>query len=168
MTKPSTPTKKRSKANSPERKKGQATGDATVRVSEKPASSQPGPSAKDVRSKKRSTDTRGSKERGPKRERPTPKPADQQVPTAAETAAKQKIRRDDSVAAPVEVQKVKGQEVEVVAEPHRVDPDELNPIRRDTLLKDKLRSEGKADQADAPVRSQQGGEWESEDVKLGG
>ena len=152
----------------------QAKGDSTARVSVKPQPSQHdlGPSPKDVRSKKASTSTKGSKESGrksrPKRgteDWPHGKPAEEQIPTAAETAAKQPIRQDDRPA-PAETQKVKGQKVDVVAVPGRVDPIELKPSKRDTLTKDALRTEGNSEAADAPVTERKGGDWVEQDVKL--
>lgn len=152
----------------------QKTGDSTARVSVKPQPSQKdlGPSPKDLRSRKRSSDTRGSKESGTKsrprrgsEEWPHGKPAQEQVPTAAETAAKQPIRQDDRPA-PAETLKVKGEKVDVIAVPGRVDPIELKPSKRDTLIKDTLRTNGDNQHADAPVRTVEGGQWVEQDVKV--
>jgi hypothetical protein len=156
-------------------KKQQTAGTSTARVSVKPQPSQKGPDSKAVRSKRRSTDTRRtattSQDRPPKgkeaRERPRNRPAPEQTPTAAEIAGRQPLRvKNPEVAAPVEKQKVKGSSVEVVALPGKVDPTELKPGKRDTLIKDQLRAEGKAHLADAPRRRDAGGEWEQESVKL--
>ncbi len=176
---PSVPTRKPNPANSDNPKSksaatSQSKGASTARVSEKPQPSQPGPDAKDVRSKKKSTDTRGSKQPTPRKrakpgtdEWPHGKPAEDQVPTAAETAAKQPIRANSDLPAPVETLKVKGEKVEVEASPTSVDPVEQKPSRRDTLIKDALRTEGKPELADAPTREPQGGDWHLEDPKLG-
>ena len=142
----------------------QKVGDSTARVSLKPSDAQPGPS---LESSGATTDTRGSQEGGkgkralPDRDEVRNRPAAEQTPTAADTAAKQPIRQTD-LPLGHEVHKVDGEKVEVFAEPGRVDPDELPPHKRDTLLKDTLRHEGEEGRriADAPERSREGGDWE--------
>lgn len=142
----------------------QKVGDATARVSLKPSDAQPGPSAE---SEGRTTDTRGSSEGGksgkslPDREEVRPRGAEEQTPTASDTASKQPIRQTD-LPLGHEIHEVDGEKVEVYAAPERFDPVELPPHKRDTLLKDTLRHEGEEGRriADAPVRRPEGGDWE--------
>ena len=141
----------------------QEVGDATARVSLKPQESQPGP---DHESDGKTTDTRGSTE-GKKsgKDLPDPeevrnRPGTEQTPTAAETAEKQPIR-DTDLPLGTEVHEVDGEKVEVFADPGKVDPVELPPHKRDTLVKDTLRHEGEEGRrkADAPERTADGGDW---------
>ena len=144
----------------------QKVGDSTSRVSLKPSGAQEGVKPD---SSGQSTDTRGSTE-GPKSGKSLPdrrevrnRPGTEQVPTASDTARKQPIRQTH-LPLGHEKHKVDGETVEVFAEPGRVDPDELPPHKRDTLLKDTLRHEGEEGRrvADAPVRRPRGGEWQEE------
>lgn len=138
----------------------QKVGDSTVRASLKPSGAQPGPS---LGSDGKTTDTRGSSE-GPRRAKPDETPrhrgAEEQVPTPSDTAGKQPIRQTD-LPLGHEIHEIDGEKVEVVAFPERVDPVELPPHKRDTLLKDTLRHEGEEGRklADAPVRHPKGGDW---------
>lgn len=141
----------------------QKVGDASVRVSLKPSDAQPGPNAQ---SEGKTTDTRGSTE-GTRTAKDTPlpanKPGTEQTPTAAETAAKQPIRQTD-LPTVSEIHEVSGEKVEVYADPGLVDPVELPPHKRDTLVKDQLRHEGEEGRrlADAPVKNPEGGDWQPE------
>lgn len=136
-------------------------GDSTPRVSAHPSLNEPGPTAESVG---KTTDTRApeSKKPGTKKEQqqvPQPVSVDELVgePTAAEIAANQPIRQGD-LPVPTEIVQVEGNPVEVGAIPSRVDPVEIKPSKRDTLIKDRARAEGIAHAADAPVQRGIGGD----------
>lgn len=125
--------------------------DSTSRASEKPDRSQQGPTEEDLGSKKKTTDTRGTRERS--------RTATHKPDSPADVADKQPVRKDPpkrskrvEIPAPVERQKVSGQTVEVVALPSKVDPTELRPSKRDTITKDALRHHGRNEEADAPTK----------------
>lgn len=136
-------------------------GDSTVRASVHPSPNEPGPTAE---SKGKTTDTRApaSKKPGSKKDQvqtpaPVTTPELVQEPTAAEIAAAQPLRQSD-LPTPTEMHKIEGEPVEVVAVPSRVDPVELKPSKRDTVVKDRARTEGNALAADAPKVTGIGGD----------
>lgn len=136
-------------------------GDATVRAGLHPSPAEPGPAAD---STGQTTDTRApeSRKRGTRKENqavPSPETPGDRVEslTAAQVAERQPLRQSD-LPLPTEIHKIEGEPVEVVALPSRVDPVELKPSKRDTLIKDRARTEGLALAADAPVTRGVGGD----------
>lgn len=134
-------------------------GDSTARVSVHPSKNEPGPT---VTSKGKTTDTRApeSKKPGSKNDQAeVPSPAQDLAsePTAAEIAENQPLRQGD-LPVPTEILSVDGNPVEVGAIPSRVDPVEIKPSKRDTLIKDRARAEGIPHAADAPVNRAIGGD----------
>lgn len=131
-------------------------GDATVRASVKPSKNEPGP---EPGGKGKTTDTRGAKTRGSKDDIVAPATAEElaEQPTAAQVAERQPIRQSD-LPIPTENHKIDGETIEVGAIPSRVDPVEIKPSKRDTLAKDRARTEGLAIAADAPVQRGIGGD----------
>lgn len=166
-------------------------GTSTTRVSEKPQPSQPGPSEETHgKVRRRTTDTRGTQTTSSKRpegkalkpkrsesleefraragsDLPHSIPGEDQVPTAADVAYAQPIRaKNPELPTPIEEHKVEGEPVLVVAKPGRVDPVEVRNVS-DAYVKDRLRAEGRAEEADAPSRRPEGGSWETaKGVKL--
>lgn len=95
---------------------------------------------------------------------------DTQEGTIHEEARRQKIRQT-SETSPTERVKVEGREVEVVARPERLDPEEVPAHKRDTLIKDRLRgtdSHEDTKKADAPELVPVGGDWRTEVAKAEG
>lgn len=161
----STPKPKKTSDN-PRSKAGKAPkkselGDSTARVSAHPSKNEPGPAADSVG---KTTDTRApeSKKPGTKKEQaeqPHPPTVEELAaePTAAEIAENQPLRQGD-LPVPTEILQVDGNPVEVGAVPSRVDPVEIKPSKRDTLIKDRARAEGIPHAADAPVQRGIGGD----------
>lgn len=129
-------------------------GGSTARVSVTQPN-QPGPNRDSIG---KDTDTRGNLPLQNVDDHPRPRGAEEQRPTAAEIAERQPLRQTGAPTASEKI-KVDGEEVEVYVTPSRVDPVQLTPGKRDTLLKDQLRHEGRAEEADAPRRVKKGGDW---------
>lgn len=129
-------------------------GDSTARVS----ITQPNQLGPNHDSEGKTTDTRGNLPLQNADDHPRPRGAEEQRPTAAEIAERQPLRQTQAPTASEKL-KVDGEDVEVYVTPSRVDPVQLTPGKRDTLVKDQLRHEGRAEEADAPRRVKRGGDW---------
>jgi hypothetical protein len=141
--------------------------DETTRASVHPSANEPGPLPL---SEKPSEDERGAK--GPRGKKddvvlPEGERHSQGEPRRrVHEEAAQQSHRDTHAPTGVEETKVEGEKLQTVATPGKLDPFELKPSKRDTVVKDQLRAEGNAFHADAPVREPVGGDWHDTDVRV--